>query len=228
MKDEMITAEYQEQRMEREDSGLQDAEALYGIDESQLKETFGDDVPVLRGIKQKVFEIRNTIGKISKDKENPFYNSAYFDINSLLDHLQSYLHATRILLTQPVESGCVVTRLECLETGQVMESSMKLPELSDPQKMGSAVTYYRRYTLKSLLAISEEDDDGNKTVKTKKSDIDDKKWLNATNKDGSLNKTGEATARKLKSGKTTWKDIYNSVKVSGKDKEAIESRVKEL
>ena len=49
-----------------------------------------------------------------------------------------------------------------LKTGQALSSSLTLPEMTDPQKVGSAVTYYRRYTLTSLLALqSEEDDDGN-------------------------------------------------------------------
>jgi hypothetical protein len=38
---------------------------------------------------------------------------------------------------------------------------MVLPNLQDPQKLGSAITY-RRYTLQSLLGLQAEDDDGNK------------------------------------------------------------------
>jgi hypothetical protein len=41
---------------------------------------------------------------------------------------------------------------------------MKLPEIPDPQKMGSAVTYYRRYTLGSLLGLQSVDDDANLTI----------------------------------------------------------------
>jgi hypothetical protein len=33
----------------------------------------------------------------------------------------------------------------------------------DPQKLGSAITYYRRYTLQSLLGLHNRDDSGNKT-----------------------------------------------------------------
>ena len=39
---------------------------------------------------------------------------------------------------------------------------MELPNLQDPQKLGSAITYFRRYTLQSLLGLQAEDDDGNK------------------------------------------------------------------
>jgi hypothetical protein len=40
-------------------------------------------------------------------------------------------------------------------------SEMQLPSIQDPQKIGSAITYYRRYTLQSLLSLKAEDDDGN-------------------------------------------------------------------
>ena len=40
-------------------------------------------------------------------------------------------------------------------------SSLELPDISDPQKLGSCITYFRRYTLVSLLGLMAEDDDGN-------------------------------------------------------------------
>jgi hypothetical protein len=42
---------------------------------------------------------------------------------------------------------------------------MSLPNIQDPQKLGSAITYYRRYTLQSLLGLQAEDDDGNTATK---------------------------------------------------------------
>jgi hypothetical protein len=40
---------------------------------------------------------------------------------------------------------------------------MILPNNQDPQKLGSLITYYKRYQLQAILGIStaEEDDDGN-------------------------------------------------------------------
>jgi hypothetical protein len=179
-----------------------------------------------KGIKQKVFEIRNTIGKLKKNASNPFYNSQYLELNELLDEVQPLVETNRILLTQPIKDGTVFSILECLDTGEVMDSGIDLPQISDPQKIGSAITYYRRYTLKSLLAISEEDDDANKASEAKEEE--EKEWLNATNRDGSINKTGIATAKKLINGETDWKTIYSKVKVSKKDKSAIDARVKEM
>jgi hypothetical protein len=43
-----------------------------------------------------------------------------------------------------------------------------LPELNDPQKIGSCITYYRRYTLASLLLQAEDDDANLASKKTYK------------------------------------------------------------
>jgi hypothetical protein len=42
---------------------------------------------------------------------------------------------------------------------ETIESTTVLPEQTDPQKVGSAITYFRRYALQSLLALEAEDDD---------------------------------------------------------------------
>jgi hypothetical protein len=41
-------------------------------------------------------------------------------------------------------------------------AAIPLPATEDPQKLGSAITYYRRYAIVTLLGlVTEEDDDGN-------------------------------------------------------------------
>lgn len=114
---------------------------------------------------KKVFELKKHIGKISKDSNNPFHNSHYFDINKLLEVVEPLLQEKNILLLQPIVNGVVLTQLIDLDNDGILESGIELPQLTDPQKIGSCVTYYRRYALKSMLGIQEEDDDGNKATK---------------------------------------------------------------
>ncbi len=110
----------------------------------------------------KIKKIKSEIGKITKDKKNPFHKNNYFDINSLLEKLEPLLEKNELLLIQPIERNCISSKLIDIKTGDELVSSINLPVLEDPQKMGSTITYYRRYTLTSLLAIQgEEDDDGN-------------------------------------------------------------------
>ena len=116
---------------------------------------------------KKLLKVQKKIGTLSKNAKNPFFKSQYLDLNTLLNEVKPLLEEEGIILVQPVRGNSVNTILIDSDTGEVInESYMFLPEnLTDPQKIGSAVTYFRRYTLKSLLAIAEEDDDGNKASK---------------------------------------------------------------
>jgi hypothetical protein len=126
-------------------------------------------------IYSKLLKVQTEIGAISKDTKNPFYNSKYFDINSLLRQVMPLLQKQELVLIQPIQDGQVKSVIIDTEGGSV-ESTMFLPEINDPQKLGSAITYYRRYTLQSLLALQAEDDDGNATI-NQVSEVQ-KDWLN--------------------------------------------------
>ena len=125
-------------------------------------------------INEKLFNLQQEIGTISKDAKNPFYKSKYFDINSLIKQLQPLFKKHKLLLLQPIEEDMVVSKLICIDgTGGVI-SALKLPEIPDPQKLGSCITYYRRYTLASLLGLQAVDDDANVASGV----TVEKKWLN--------------------------------------------------
>ncbi len=123
---------------------------------------------------KKLFNLQQEIGTISKDASNPFYKSKYFDINSLIKQLNPLLAKHKLLLIQPIMDNMITSRIVCIENGGSVDSSLTLPDINDPQKLGSAITYYRRYTLASLLGLQAEDDDGNLAS----GNTDDKKWLN--------------------------------------------------
>ena len=129
----------------------------------------------------KLASVKKEIGAISKDSTNPFFKSKYFDINGLLKHVEPLLQKNGLLLLQPIVKGEVFSEIVDLEDGHSVTSSMLLPNIQDPQKVGSAVTYYRRYTLQSLLGLQAEDDDANAASKATKPKAD-KKWVNKGDK----------------------------------------------
>lgn len=152
-------------------------------------------------LSQKLFNLQQEIGAISKDASNPFYKSKYFDINSLIKQLQPLLKKNRLLLTQPLLGNTVETKITCIDSEQVAVSILELPQLADPQKLGSCITYYRRYTLGSLLGLQAEDDDGN--AASGKAPQAEKAWLNANTPEYSkaieyLQGGGDLTAIKTK------------------------------
>jgi hypothetical protein len=80
-------------------------------------------------------------------------------------------------MLQPIQNGNVTTIIIDCENNESVESSISLPALQDPQKLGSAITYFRRYTLQSLLSLQAEDDDANKA--SRKDTLSDERFTNA-------------------------------------------------
>lgn len=100
-----------------------------------------------------------------KDSKNPHFKSNYADINSVIAACKEQLNKVGIVVIQPVVTDSlgayVETRLIHAETGQSVESRVPLVGASDMQKLGSAITYARRYGLQALVLLGAEDDDGN-------------------------------------------------------------------
>lgn len=119
----------------------------------------------MKEIYKKIAAAKKQIGAISKDTTNDFFKAKYYDINKLIEIVEPELEKQGLLLLQPIFDGKVITRIVDIKTGEEMKSEMELPKQDNPQKIGSAITYYRRYTLASLLALQAEDDDGNNAAK---------------------------------------------------------------
>lgn len=114
---------------------------------------------------KKIDKIQKEIGKLAKKSDNPFFKSKYLELNDLTDALQPLLEKEKLMLIQPIERGYLITKVIDTETGKEFISELELPPLDNPQKIGSCITYYRRYTLKSMFQIQEIDDDGNLAAK---------------------------------------------------------------
>lgn len=170
---------------------------------------------------KKVAELKKETGKMSKDSTNPFFKSKYFDINQLLEHLEPICEKKGLLILQPILNGEVFSQIIDLESGEKIESSIELPKFTDPQKTGSAVTYYRRYSLQSLLGLQAEDDDANKasgnvTKQDKESSSDDAKpWLNITDKSGNHTAIFKKLLERAETETITLSELRKHFKISG-------------
>jgi len=121
----------------------------------------------MKTIYQKLAQAKSEIGAISKDSKNPFYNSKYFDINQLLNHVEPVLEKYGLMVMQPIVEGKVVSLIIDVETGNDCRSEISLTDERDPQKIGSQISYFRRYSLSSLLCLQAQDDDGNQAIPKK-------------------------------------------------------------
>lgn len=122
----------------------------------------------IRELSKALINVQKNLQPAVKDAVNPFCKNKYATLNSIMDSCRTALLENGVLLTQypiPVEGENLglVTKLVHAESGQFQASLAVIPLAKpDPQGMGSAFTYGRRYALSSMLGIvTEEDDDGN-------------------------------------------------------------------
>lgn len=100
---------------------------------------------------------------VAFDCNNPFFKSRYASLSALVKEATPHLVRNGLSVSQVMENETAVTTILMHTSGQWITSSLKLkPVKDDPQGVGSAITYARRYSYASILGlVSDEDDDGN-------------------------------------------------------------------
>ncbi|MDW8345665.1 MAG: ERF family protein [Bacteroidia bacterium] len=104
---------------------------------------------------------------LKKDEHNPYYNKPYLSLNGIREAILPVLNEYNLVVLQPTyeQNGklFVKTRIIHVDSGEELSSDMPIAshDFSDAQKIGSGISYARRYALLSLLFLSAEDDDGN-------------------------------------------------------------------
>ena len=119
-------------------------------------------------IYQKLHLAKQSMGKVIKNATNPHLKRNYADINSIIDTVEPILLDHGLLLIQPIIDDKVCTCIVDVETGDKVDCYLKLPLITDAQKLGGAITYFRRYTLVSLLSLQAVDDDGHEASRAPK------------------------------------------------------------
>jgi len=119
------------------------------------------------------------INGVAKDGNNPIFRSKYITLDSILLAVRPVLSQCNIFLSQSVqeytESEITVRSTLIHASGEWIANEVSVPvnpiinrdgkvQPVDAHRVGSAITYGRRYSLSALLAIgeaSDSDDDGN-------------------------------------------------------------------
>jgi len=142
-----------------------------------------------------LIEVQKLLTPAMKDARNPFTKSTYATLNSVMDTCRDALLQNGIWLCQylvPVDAtGCIglATKLTHAESGQWQSSIAVVPlPKADPQGMGSAITYARRYALSAMLGIVTEDDDGEAAKISQKSSSHSKRAINVPQTQKSQNR----------------------------------------
>lgn len=100
-----------------------------------------------------------------KDSANPFFKSKYADLASCWDAARDHLtsNGLSVIQTASATDGAVcITTMLAHSSGQWVRDTLALqPVKSDPQGIGSCITYGRRYGFAAIAGIAQVDDDGN-------------------------------------------------------------------
>ena len=99
-----------------------------------------------------------------KDAANPFFKSKYVDLAGAIDACRNALSLNGLAVVQTLEDGDRLRLISTLmhSSGEWISSQYPVvPVKNDPQGIGSALTYARRYSLMALVGLAAEDDDGN-------------------------------------------------------------------
>jgi hypothetical protein len=112
------------------------------------------------GLAAALGEIHNA----TKDSKNPHFKSSYASLASVIDATKATLAKHGLVVVQSPgwhDGRVTVTTRIIHQSGEWIEGTAEAPVgKPDPQGVGSAVTYLRRYSLAALCGITQEDDDG--------------------------------------------------------------------
>jgi hypothetical protein len=133
----------------------------------------------LSSIAPDLVKVQAGINGVAKDGNNPIFRSKYITLDSILLAVRPVLSQCNIFLSQSVQSHTdseITVRSTLIHaSGEWIANEVSVPvnpiinrdgkvQPVDAHRVGSAITYGRRYSLSALLAIgeaSDTDDDGN-------------------------------------------------------------------
>lgn len=99
-----------------------------------------------------------------KDSKNPFFKSSYADLQSVWDAIREPLTKNGLSIAQTTQidnGGTALVTILMHSSGEWLQSTYPInPIKADPQGLGSAITYARRYSLQALCGVCPVDDDG--------------------------------------------------------------------
>jgi len=193
-----------------------------------------------------IVKAQGELNSVSKDGTNPHFRSKYATLQNIVESCRDTLrkHGLAVVQTFSETDGTYINLDTTLlhESGEWIAGTFTMtPTKHDPQGMGSATTYARRYALSAILGIvTDDDDDGNASSQpsgdrglqgksASGAADDDKAWLNACDKQGNLTEKGYETAKFLfENPERSIADVRKKYKVSKSDEAAIMDAMAEM
>ncbi len=143
-------------------------------------------------IYESLINARRDFKPLKESAYNPFFKSRYADLKEVINSVKESLSANglgfyqsadpisdtkEVIITTTDKNGTIKTETKIIGyskitttifsvSGETITTTYPLiiSDTADPQKVGSAVTYAKRYGLTAALGIASEDDDANSSV----------------------------------------------------------------
>jgi len=118
----------------------------------------------ISNISKALIEFQGRLVKVSKDAVNPHFKNRYASLSQIIESVQKPLNECGLALIQLPSGDHELETILMHSSGEFIAETYKMnPQRDDPQGLGSAITYQRRYALGAFLCLNiDEDDDANK------------------------------------------------------------------
>ena len=124
--------------------------------------------PTIGAIAAALAKAQAVIKPALKDKVNSFLKSNYADLSSVWECIRTPLSSNELSLIQTTSTAngsLMLVTILAHSSGEWIRSEYPInPTKNDPQGIGSAMTYARRYSLCALVGVCSEDDDDASTA----------------------------------------------------------------
>jgi len=132
------------------------------MDKQQHSKTINELVAALS-------KAQSSVLKAKEDSKNPFFKSKYANLESVWDACRDSLTSNGIAVFQTIDhedNKMILVTVLAHSSGQWIKSFSPIPNIKqDPQSIGSAITYMRRYSLAAIVGVATSDDDGEEATK---------------------------------------------------------------
>lgn len=160
-------------------------------------------------------QVQGKLEGAAKSCENPFFKKKYVDLAATWDACRSLLTENDLAVVQTLGladgKGVIVDTTLLHVSGEWIGGSLYLPATKeDPQAIGSAITYGRRYALAAIVGICPEDDDGESATGRGKTPTKKKTPPTPTKKPGKPAEKGKAASGN-----------YEFLEIMGKQKKRV-------
>ena len=157
------------------------------------------------------------MGKVGKDAVNPHFKNKYASLSNIIEATTPHLNAVGLSVIQlPTESGLETMLMHT--SGEYISGVSLTPckDASNPQALGSALTYAKRYAYAGLLNLNiDEDDDAQRATVAP---IKVKPELTPTHQ------KWEAAKKAVSEGSTTVADIEKAYTLTAANAELLTSK----